>query len=601
MCPPQPREQDGIRGAGSFDSAVLDEEGKDAAPVEPSSVQRWRDSVSAWLDKWVYATHSLQHRPNDNPAYKRPIPFDHMVFAWLDRHLVFEDDAHDLKPLVDGSAIRAETAIRRVSEHSLVQPHAPLAPWEDIPPIDRMRSFADQPGYTDGYDDFLWLPRDPLSTLDLDDTVEVRLSLTTSQGGDGRFGEWPPEEPGELYEELAEPADVSGLPPSLHTTGESPQTVERHISEDQHGTPTGDSGRHLFATPDSQLAIGSEVEDANVGEVVRRTSLRAVANLARVFGRERVTSGTFHTSLHSLSDIGSDSEVEEEAAVGAQRRPSTPQPAPASGKQEQSPSLSRMITPPSVITGQPGPVTTPLAPSMVDQSSSHVRADTAFAKTAPLPSTATLSSHQTGTYPHPRARARSRGDSRASSSRLSVGLPSTMPRSPSGGTTLKQRIREVSRMSGVQRAMLEEIVAEERKARKGDRKVEHAIEAREAQEIVRERAASTTVEPPLARERSRRSSNAVSPDPARRPSASRRFSRASTTTPGTPAPVAGPEPITTSAPMESPASLERTGVTEIMTPQQLPAKSAPKTEQGGTSGTTGRTGLSGDVSSMILQ
>lgn len=49
-------------------------------------------------------------------------------------------------------------------------PYTPY--WDDIPSRDKMQSYKRQPWYYDGIQKWLWLPRDPLSTLDLEDTVE---------------------------------------------------------------------------------------------------------------------------------------------------------------------------------------------------------------------------------------------------------------------------------------------------------------------------------------------------------------------------------------------------------------------------------------------
>jgi hypothetical protein len=53
--------------------------------------------------------------------------------------------------------------------------HPYSSEWDDIPSRDRMQSYRHQPWYYDAVQKFLWLPRDPLSTLDLEDTVEGEL------------------------------------------------------------------------------------------------------------------------------------------------------------------------------------------------------------------------------------------------------------------------------------------------------------------------------------------------------------------------------------------------------------------------------------------
>ncbi len=69
---------------------------------------------------------------------------------------------------------------------ALVSPHAPHPAWDDNPSYDRP---YDNPYYTRPISNFLWLPRDPLGLLDLDDTVDLRMALT-SEPGAGKLGTW---------------------------------------------------------------------------------------------------------------------------------------------------------------------------------------------------------------------------------------------------------------------------------------------------------------------------------------------------------------------------------------------------------------------------
>ncbi|KAK8866036.1 hypothetical protein IAR55_001187 [Kwoniella newhampshirensis] len=115
----------------------------------------------------------------------RPVPLD-ALFSTLDSK--FQFDPAEVEVETKGFVTPPAPPVKLVVAH----PHLP--PWEDIPPYKRARGYNDQPAYTDDFDDFLWLPRDPRSTLDLDDTVELRASLTTSAGGTGVIGEWMDEE-----------------------------------------------------------------------------------------------------------------------------------------------------------------------------------------------------------------------------------------------------------------------------------------------------------------------------------------------------------------------------------------------------------------------
>jgi hypothetical protein len=65
-------------------------------------------------------------------------------------------------------------------------PHPPPAPWDDQAVIDLP---YENPFYTRTIDNVLWLPRNPTSVLDLDDTVDMKVSITV-EASVGRLGTW---------------------------------------------------------------------------------------------------------------------------------------------------------------------------------------------------------------------------------------------------------------------------------------------------------------------------------------------------------------------------------------------------------------------------
>lgn len=71
-----------------------------------------------------------------------------------------------------------------------VTPHVAHPAWDDESCPDRP---YENPYYARAIHEELWLPRDPLGLLNLDDTVNLRLSLTT-QPGSGRLGAWREDE-----------------------------------------------------------------------------------------------------------------------------------------------------------------------------------------------------------------------------------------------------------------------------------------------------------------------------------------------------------------------------------------------------------------------
>jgi hypothetical protein len=67
-----------------------------------------------------------------------------------------------------------------------VSSHPPTVAWDDN---SHVQVPYDNPYYTRAISDILWLPRDPFGILDLDETVDLRVSLTSDPNA-GRLGEW---------------------------------------------------------------------------------------------------------------------------------------------------------------------------------------------------------------------------------------------------------------------------------------------------------------------------------------------------------------------------------------------------------------------------
>lgn len=74
---------------------------------------------------------------------------------------------------------------RTTSRPPLVTPHGKHPAWDDTSRLDRP---YDNPYYARPVPNYLWLPRDPVGLLDLDDTVDVHKSLTTDPAHE-EFGE----------------------------------------------------------------------------------------------------------------------------------------------------------------------------------------------------------------------------------------------------------------------------------------------------------------------------------------------------------------------------------------------------------------------------
>ncbi|KAF8578198.1 hypothetical protein K439DRAFT_1663846 [Ramaria rubella] len=78
------------------------------------------------------------------------------------------------------------TATHRITNPSIVTPHAKLANWDDCPYLNKP---YENPFYVAPVDNFLWLPRNPFGVLDLDDSVDMHQALT-SEPGAAKIGQW---------------------------------------------------------------------------------------------------------------------------------------------------------------------------------------------------------------------------------------------------------------------------------------------------------------------------------------------------------------------------------------------------------------------------
>ncbi|KAH9891938.1 DUF221-domain-containing protein [Cubamyces lactineus] len=84
----------------------------------------------------------------------------------------------------------ADSTVETPATPATVSKHPPHPAWEDE--SSTSHTYAN-PYYTRNIDNVLWLPRDPLGILDLDDTVNLRMALTT-QPAAGRIGGWRDED-----------------------------------------------------------------------------------------------------------------------------------------------------------------------------------------------------------------------------------------------------------------------------------------------------------------------------------------------------------------------------------------------------------------------
>ncbi|KAG8698260.1 hypothetical protein FRC09_007327, partial [Ceratobasidium sp. 395] len=149
-----------------------------------SQFARITHRVATWHsapDASVYATlpRPVERRP-ENPFRRQPppVPPRHGITESPIRpiHLTIPTSPAPprLPRLASWETIRADTP--------LVIPHAGREPWDDSP--DHTATY-DNPYFTQHVPEYLWLPKNPLSELDLNDTVNLHRALTSeAEAGD---------------------------------------------------------------------------------------------------------------------------------------------------------------------------------------------------------------------------------------------------------------------------------------------------------------------------------------------------------------------------------------------------------------------------------
>jgi hypothetical protein len=198
---------------------------------------------------------------------------------------------------------------------------------DKLPPFEKRRPTAlpplvsphphlirdDRPDYDAAYDDphlidplvhALWLPRDPLSVLDLNDTVDYRgPAIVSSEGGSGRLGQW--DEPADPIVEvptmIAE--DVTSTTPQRSTSGPArrPTTSSSLTVPSNTGaivsTPSSLSsatrlraGERLQGT--ERIAVAEEVAARLDEEVDDTPARRAWRSFSQATGGQRSPSST---------------------------------------------------------------------------------------------------------------------------------------------------------------------------------------------------------------------------------------------------------------------------------------------------------------------
>ncbi|KAJ3566033.1 hypothetical protein NP233_g7257 [Leucocoprinus birnbaumii] len=224
----------------SVRNSLEDEEARAVADQEGNGLIRHtrRQSTLAsafktWkLPAWVNFTYNSVHHRTHQPQRRPPIPFGRTEQSFSRLHSMSVDQQTVSQAIRDPvsqtpipqSGNRAAEDVKhspeprprphpiQFSEAKPVVPHPPPIPWDDqeVPDLP-----YDNPFYARTVDNSLWLPRNPCGLLNLDDTVDLRVSLTVELAA-GELGTFPfgllqRTSPGEMSQISSSPMTTQSL------------------------------------------------------------------------------------------------------------------------------------------------------------------------------------------------------------------------------------------------------------------------------------------------------------------------------------------------------------------------------------------------------
>jgi hypothetical protein len=197
------REHESEQEVPSEESAkdILDQSGLGLiqANRRHSSMFTWR--LPAWVN-FSYST--MQHRPH-RQRRRQPNPFGPRSQNFSRLNSVSQDLSRAMQPVEQlhpksasspayqefpwgGPTLKPtiNNLVGNDTDSSPVVDHPPPVPWDDQTTVDLP---YDNPFYTRDFANVLWLPRDPTGILDLDDTIDLKVSLTVDPAA-GKLGTW---------------------------------------------------------------------------------------------------------------------------------------------------------------------------------------------------------------------------------------------------------------------------------------------------------------------------------------------------------------------------------------------------------------------------
>ncbi|KAJ7644186.1 hypothetical protein FB45DRAFT_897169 [Roridomyces roridus] len=262
--------------------------GEESNDNMPSPMFSWR--VPAWVNL-SYATvrphRQAQHRPN--PFGPREQTFSRLGSRDFESNVKQDSSSPEAQRLIDGQALPSKPRGHKPAgawdeNLGLVAPHPAAPPWDDDNTVDLP---YDNPFYTRDIATDLWLPRDPFAKLNLDDTVDLRRSVTVDPAA-GRLGFWA--------ETTASPAAMSEIS-SVSTPAE-----ERPSAESFEQTVDGSEEIDLPLIIAQRALANDDVE--HTVRARRGSTFRRKVSSSTTASRPRRPSIAPRLSNRSFSDSG---------------------------------------------------------------------------------------------------------------------------------------------------------------------------------------------------------------------------------------------------------------------------------------------------------
>ncbi|KAF8835644.1 DUF221-domain-containing protein [Paxillus ammoniavirescens] len=258
------------------------------------------------IPEWINFSYNANPRGVRHPHRRQPNPFRTRQESSSPLNQVDENREEQTLPAQSRSTdiIAGPINFPSVGEHHsvpvplpvanpLVSKHPPYPTWDDESRYDIP---YDNPYYTRSIVNTLWLPRNPYGLLDLDDTVDVRESLT-SEPGAGDLGHWSVPSMGTMtpiYESPArspdEERDASNPRMKQYSGTEEidlPEGIRSRViavTGEEEIERRGDRRPSLFRRrqPSSRASVGSSILGLSRGPTGRSQTLDGRPAIQRV-------------------------------------------------------------------------------------------------------------------------------------------------------------------------------------------------------------------------------------------------------------------------------------------------------------------------------